>query len=369
MNNSILQRLVNLITSQWRVVRSAYKTIIRQIRTTHYVLRIILIVLTALIISVPPVIAQSFDAKVDFYIATPAKEQNFTVGDYIPLRLEIRHPAASRATLPQVPEDWEGITVISQSETTRVDNGDGTATTGKDIVVSLYEPGSYQTPRLIVTHYKADGGSEDLGTPVIPIKIGSVLVEGDEELRDLKPQAELPTPPIWPWVLAGFLLSVLLAGLIAGAGLWIYHRFRRQAILLPEPTPLIDMRPPEVIAYAELDRIEALNLPAKKQFKEHYSLVTNCLRRYIEGRYHIPALERTTGEIRVAFLLVPLPSNNLREFMYILTEGDFVKFARYRPGLQDAYNLVRQARRLVEATTPQPKTVVEPPKPEMEVVA
>jgi hypothetical protein len=147
----------------------------------------------------------------------------------------------------------------------------------------------------------------------------------------------------------------LVLGAVVGTGLWLYHRRKRKEMLLDlPPGPVIDPRPPEVIAYAELDRIAALDLPAQNQFKEHYSLVTDCLRRYIEGRYQIPALEQTTSELRTAFSVALIPSETVRKFLNVFTEGDLVKFARYRPQTHDAYALLDRGRSLIRTTTPTP---------------
>lgn len=341
-------------------------------RNTQYAFRTMLLLSFGLLLSyftIPILAQQPFDAKVDFFAVMPEDGEPFTVGDYITLRLEVRHPVDSRVTLPNIPEEWEGFEVIDQTEPVTVNNNDGTATTGKDITVSLFEPGSYQTPRLVVTHFKADGSPEDLGAPVIPLTIESILVEGDTELRDLKAQAEMPVPPVWPWIVAGFILVLVLVGLLIGAGLWIYHR-RKQQVSMPVPlVPAVDNRPPEVIAYSELDRIEALNLPAKDQFKEHYTLVTDCLRRYIEGRYEIPALERTTSEIRDSFAVSPTPAERVRDFMKVFMESDLVKFARLRPNTHQAYELIPKARTIVDATTPIPEPLDDTLETEPEVVA
>ena len=88
-----------------------------------------------------PVAAQSIDAKVDFYVVPAEEQTTFTVGDYITLRLEVRHPVDSQVQLPQLGEQWERLEVISQSPPSTVTNNDGTSVTGKDIVVALYEPG------------------------------------------------------------------------------------------------------------------------------------------------------------------------------------------------------------------------------------
>jgi hypothetical protein len=331
------------------------------LRFTLYTLSVIFLLLFTL-----PALAQSPDANVEFFIKSP-EDKPITVGDQITLRLEITHPLDSRVALPQAEQQWQAFEVIDQTAPEVVDNGDGTATTSKDIVVTLFQPGQYETPDLIITHRKPDGAIEELATPIIPIQVTSVLTE-DLELRDLKPQAELPVPPLWPWVLAGLWLATVLAVLLTLAGWWFYRRWQRRAVPAESaPAPIIDTRPPEVIAHAELDRIEALNLPAQHRIKEHYILVADCLRHYIEGCYEIPAPEQTTGELRNAFKKSEAPASDVTGFMRLLTESDLVKFARYIPQPADIYGLINKARAIVDATTPQPESKTIPSSLEMEV--
>ena len=304
--------------------------------------------------------AQPPDADVDFFAVEPVDGSPHTVGDLITLRLEVTHPADSNVSIPAVDEAWGNFEVIEQTGQDTVSNSDGTATTRKDIIVSLFEPGQYQTPPVIVTHYKADNTAEELSAPVIPLKISSVLVEGDETLRDLKAPVEMAVPPIWPYVLAAVALAAVAAGGTFWAGRWAYNKWWRKTAVVAMPQPVIDLRPPEIIAHAELDRIESLNLPARSQFKEHYSMVTECLRQYIEGRYEIPALEQTTDELQAAFRRSrSISHDHAHDFVDMMRRSDLVKFARYTPPAEEATFLVQEARAVVDETTPQPKP--EPP--------
>lgn len=334
---------------------------------TLHTSRLILVTLwaiTLMFIFALPGLAQSSDANVEFFLNT-SKDKTLTVGDRLTLRLEVTHPLNSQVTLPQLDPQWGALEVLEQTQPETTDNNDGTATTGQDIVVTAFEPGQYQTPSLVVTHHMADGSTEDISAPVILLTITSVLTD-DTNLRDLKPQADLPTPPLWPWVVAAILLAILVLGLLAGVSLWLYDRYRRRPRPELVPVPIVDTRPPEIIAYAELDRIEALNLPAQHQIKQHYSLVDLCLRRYIEGRYEIPALEQTRTELQSAFRRSPVRAEEAAEFMDILGESDLVKFARYVPHADNVHGLVNRARTLVRITTPA-ETVVESSPPEPEV--
>jgi hypothetical protein len=302
---------------------------------------------------------------VNFYAVEAPDGEPPTVGDLITLRLEVIHPADSTVDMPQVGEEWGDFEVVEQTGQDTVRNNDGTATTRKDIVVSLFEPGQYQTPPLVVTHHKADSTSEELGAPVIPLKISSVLIDGDEALRDLKPPFAMEVPPIWPYVLAGVLLAAVAGGGMFWAGRWAYHKWWRKTPLAElAPQPVIDLRPPEVIAHAELDRIQALALPAHQQFKEHYSLVTDCLRQYIENRYQISALEQTTDEIQASLWRSKVASREMaHNLVDVFRRSDLVKFARYVPPAPDAEQLVEEARGLVDATTPKPEPPPAPPAP------
>lgn len=331
----------------------------------------VLLVVIGFILSIAPAFAQDFDAKVSFFEVTPAEDTVINVGDPITLRLEVRHPANSKVELPNLEADqpWGDFEVISESPVDVSAQGENVAVTRRDYVVTVFETGQFQTPRLDVTHIKANGETETLGSPVVQLDVDSILVEGDTELRDIKPQAILPAPPIWPWVLLSLLVGLPLVGLVTAGGFYFYHRWKQryQPLDLPAPVP-VDIRPPEVIAYAELDRIEALNLPASDRFKEHYSLVTDCLRGYIESRYKLPALERTTDEMRSTFSRGPVSTEQATRFLTIFRDSDLVKFARFKPQPDEAYQLIEKARSVVRQTTPEPAPLTPSQKKAAEVM-
>ncbi|MEZ4519120.1 MAG: hypothetical protein R3C44_20645 [Chloroflexota bacterium] len=66
----------------------------------------------------------------------------------------------------------------------------------------------------------------------IEVTVNSVLVEGDTELRDIKPQAEIPTA-IWLYVVGGGLaLAALAAGLF-----WLARRRKAVPAVVDNRTP------------------------------------------------------------------------------------------------------------------------------------
>lgn len=309
------------------------------------------------------------EAEVEFYIKSRSTEQSLTVGDQLTLRLEVKHPTGSRVSLPQVGREWGAFQVIEQTPPVETNNDDGTSITGKEIIVTIFQPGLYKTPNLIVTHRTPNGTIEDLASPVILLKISTVITDEDDmELRDLKDQAAMPVPLIWPWVALGLLAVSLLIFALAWAVWWFYIRKRKPVVEVePVPVPVIQLRPPEEIALEELERIAALKLPEQEKVKEHYSLVSECIREYVENRYQIPAPEQTTVEINHTLRKRSLPIGHLSGLMGLLRESDLVKFARYQPSRENIISLVDKARHVVTVTTPKPAPSPPPDKLEKQL--
>jgi len=301
------------------------------------------------------VVAQIPEAEVEFYIQSRTTENSLTVGDQLTLRLDVVHPVNSRIALPQVDRDWGSFQVIDQTAPETTDQGNGTAITHKDIIVTIFQPGIYKTPSLVVTHRKPNGDIEDLASPVVQVKYSTVITDSEDlEIRDLKGQAYLAEPIIWPWIV----VSILLVTAVILLSIWLIWRFvfKKPEVDVetePEPEPFIDPRPPEIIAYDELNRIADLKLPEHDQVKEHYSLVSDCIREYIENRYDISALEQTTNEINYAMRKGSLSISHISAFIQLLSESDLVKFAKHKPDQTDIINLIGQARTVVDLTTPE----------------
>ncbi|MFQ5578045.1 MAG: hypothetical protein ACE5G8_13760, partial [Anaerolineae bacterium] len=243
------------------------------------------LILLLLIPGARPAWAQ-FSGNID--IRFTASGDELTVGDPVTLTLAATYPAGYDIAIPSLPNSWGDFDVRRQSEPETTLDPDGVKTTRQTIEVTLFAPGTFQTPSWSVTLRGQNGETVERAVPQVSLTVLSVLQEGDADLKDIKPQAELPLPPLWPWLAGG----LLLAALLAWAARWLYRRLKGRRVDVPLPAaPAADPRPPHEIALAELARIERLDLPGQGRFKEHYTLVGDCLRRYLEGRYHIPALD------------------------------------------------------------------------------
>ncbi len=288
-----------------------------------------------------------------------APEGGWTIGDSIHLKLIATSSSDIDISLPELPSQWGPFEVSDQKLPESIENNDGTATVIREATVIPWETGELMPPAVRIQFRDSSDTIQERVVPVLSIQVGSVLTESDTQKRDLKPQASLslPGPAIWPWILGTAVFLVFMAVVVW----WIIrHRRQRDEDKIEDLVP-VDDRYPEVIAYEKLDRLVALDLPAKGEFTRHYDMVTDCVRSYLEGIYKIPAMERTTPEIMTSIRkLNEAKSNEIAPSLHsLLEEADLIKFAKLSPTVERAGSATRCARSIVDVTRPDRDAVSE----------
>ena len=279
---------------------------------------------------------------------------NVSFGDEVTFTLDVTYPDDYSVVVHKLPRDWGQFEVRDQSQAQTVLNDDGTKTTSQTIRTVVFGRGTVQTPDLPISVRGPDGTVEQTFPLPKELIVGSVLPGPDAEPMDIRPQAKISTP-IWDDPVARTsTVLIVLAGLLAGAVLAAYLIRRR---LQGSPVPILDTRTPWEIAIDELDRIERLDLPEDGLFKEHYTLVADTMRVYVQAMYlrdvsPVDAIDMTTDEIWAALRRSSLNYDDARLVLDLLREADFVKFAKYTPAVSQAYEASGQARYIVEVTRP-----------------
>ena len=209
-----------------------------------------------------------------------ADRAELTVGDIVTLTLEVTHSADQVVVLPRLGAEWGSFEVRSQTPARTVSNGDGTETTRQHLRVTIFAPGTFETPDLPVSvrgartapssrHHPLGGGRG--GDDSVRQRLGrrltvkSVLSGSDEQLRDIRPPSDLSIP-LWKQPFARAMAAAWLP--VGGAGSCGVHpsspRSPRRA---PLPALVADTRTPWEVAVQELDRIERLDLPGEGNFQ------------------------------------------------------------------------------------------------------
>jgi hypothetical protein len=294
-------------------------------------------VLFCILLSCGP--ARALDARFEDLVAieTSAAKDSVRVGERLPIRFNLRYPDS--LTLCPVAALPEGAFLpLSVEWKERGTDRKSTVTEGR-IVISTLDLEAAVLPPIRLQFKTASGDTLSGYTPEVRVPVRRT-VNAESELKPLKRQWMAPRS----W-LAPILMALALALAAAALLFWRRRRKTRAAV-----EPLRPALPPEVTAYRDLIRIEKSKILENGEFKEYYTRVIDVLRRYIEGRFSVEAMDRTTDELVASLREERIVIAGLEE---MLRESDLVKFAKLSPGLAPGKRLMESTRRCIAETTPQ----------------
>jgi hypothetical protein len=220
-------------------------------------------------------------------------------------------------------------------------------------LVTCFDSGQYRIPPFRFD-FHLDERYDSILTNELLLEVLTLEIDTTRGPTDVKMPYDAPltlkevTPYIMGITLVGALLFLLLYGI---------KRKKKNLPFFVKPSKPAE--PPHVIALRELDRIREEKLWQKDKIKAFYSEITDVLRNYMEGRFGIPAMEQTTGEIMTSFQSDRslISEKSLNYLHQILPMADLVKFAKYKPlpddhqmALANAYFFVNDTKNEVPGT-------------------
>ena len=206
------------------------------------------------------------------------------------------------------------------------------------LVVSAFFGGTYQLPDIPVL---VDGdtlvfkATEPLQVTELPVDMETF------QPNDIKEQVKVPytLKEIFPWALGGWLLLLLIAGLVG----WLIGRKKAEETVLQAD-------PPHIRALRKLEKYRGNQFWEPARQKGFYSGVTDALREYIAARYGIGAMEMTTAEIFEGLKGTEIPEDLYSEMKDLFERADFVKFAKFTATDEENAQVLPQAVRFVTTT-------------------
>lgn len=287
-------------------------------------------------------LAQTTEPTISLHVSP----ERATIGDLLTVTVEITAPEGATLDLPDENADLGDAEVRSlEVRRERLDAGGVRVSLQYEAV--LWEVGERTIVAPPVRWRVGEGELRELERPEATVTIASLVPEDAEELRQVHEPREIPLCPIHYTIAA--LPVVLMAALVGLAIAWVRRR-RRAAASVEKPA---DILTPRQEALRALEELEAQDLPAAGRIKEHYVRLSWILRRFIERRWRLPALEETTGMLGASMRASgSVPEDLGEEIVEVLRRADLAKFAKHRPQAEVATADIARARRIVEAATP-----------------
>lgn len=195
----------------------------------------------------------------------------------------------------------------------------------QDLLITSFDSSLYLLPPL-----KVIDGPDTISSNQVALKVSTIPVNADkpDEFNDIK--AVWKPPFVWADyypIIYGVLLGLFLLCVI----IYIIKRLRNRKSLLPFAEPEVPKLPPYEQAIKELDELKGQKLWQQGLNKEYYTSLTETLRRYIDERFGVNAMELTSTEILNLLRGVPEVKSVYDKLQQILQLADFVKFAKIHP--------------------------------------
>jgi hypothetical protein len=248
------------------------------------------------------------------------------IGEQVRVTVAAEHPGGYVIRNVGPSDSLAGLEIVGIDSGGAAGAGGGTAAPFRRVYsITAFDSGTYVLPPFIA-YYRpgSDTAIRSASSAPVVLSFRGVDVDTSAEIRAIKPPlgAPLTLAEILP-----YLGAIAAAALLAWLVYYMLKKRKRGEKFIPGPPA----RPADEIALEALRSIEAEKLWQRGKVKEYHSALSDVLRRYIESRYGVLAMESTSDEI-LAFApvsaLEPAAVAALRE---VLTRSDLVKFAKLIP--------------------------------------
>lgn len=228
-----------------------------------------------------------------------------------------------------------------------VQHSNGLLTLAQDLTVYAFDSATLYIPPF---EFVSSAG-DTLRTNSLALRV-FVPFEGVEvdpqkfcDLKDVQDPEFVLMDYIW-WFLIPLIILALAAAGWFGWRYWQQHK--KDA---PVEAPKVKLVPAHVEAMQALDQLASKKLWQNGQDKQFHTELTEILRYYIERRFDVPAMEKTSDEILdELYELAESQKASLANLKQILQLADLAKFAKYKP-LPDEHQLsFMNAKMFVEQT-------------------
>ncbi|MEI7662847.1 MAG: DUF4381 family protein [Bacteroidota bacterium] len=252
------------------------------------------------------------------------------IGDHVGMTLKYTGPAKSQVLWPFLPDTILGhITIIGRGKIDTVYSADKKSVTlSQQLNFTCYDSGFYTIPS-IPFNYKLlpDTSRQMAATTMLLLAVHTVKVDTTQAIKPIIGPLKVPITfrEMLPWLLAALAVVILVIG-----GIWYYRkRKNREPVFTIKPRVVI---PPHEMALHAFENLRVKKLWQSGKVKEYHSELTEILRRYIEDRFKVPALEQTSTEITESLISSGgCPRTAIDKLNHLLVLADMVKFAKAQP--------------------------------------
>ena len=255
---------------------------------------------------------------------------NIVVGDPVDLLINASTNLGTTLVLENETA-FESFTIVDQRHLLDIPTKNGREWTWS-MKLDTFDASTTSLSGIVINWSKTDGERGSIVIDPIPIEIKSVAGDSlnDMTLRDIKGAVPLFTKS---WLL-------VIVSVVVTLGVVVSLAFR-----------LVKKNKPILTPYEKAIRDIAKLKESNSDVQSFYTTLSDIVRHYLEGRFHISATGQTTREFLIAAKQNPHLEHSDRESLgSFLVAADLVKFARHEPSGKAMADAIQQAEIFVNET-------------------
>ena len=202
---------------------------------------------------------------------------------------------------------------------------DSVKITDVDLAFAPFDVGTFDFPPLEFTVKTANDSLYNYKTPHYKIIVESVITDTTKSIMDIHSPLKLKLN--FFEIITPILLLLIIIFLI----IYLIKRAKKDEKPIKKKKKII---PIYIRAIKMLKELKTKQLLEKGDFLDYFFELSYILRYFLEGYYHINAVEMTTFEIKEALGKV----ENKSKILALLNYADKVKFAKFVPTIEDGRN-------------------------------
>lgn len=262
-------------------------------------------------------------------VSAKLQEEHVTVGKPFSLDLMMKVPYGYYVEWNEFATDTlsEQIDILKRGDMQRTADADSNIIVQQQLTLMTFDTGYVQIPSIGLTYAKSveDQLRMKAFTDPMRLYVTTMSVDTTQAFRPLMEPIDQPIAmkEVFPWIL-GVLLAVLV-----GFGAWFLWKKRKPRLGedgQPVKGPVI---PPYTKAIGDLESLKQQKLWQAGKVKEYFSGLSDIAREYIEGQFHVNAVEMTTDDILHEVQELNFDREVYAKLKDTMELSDLVKFAKY----------------------------------------
>jgi hypothetical protein len=272
------------------------------------------------------------------------------IGDHITLSVKYKFNPYLIPSFPQIKDTIvPGVELVRELPIDTVRSQNIISEYIKKYIITSFDSGHYFIMFPVVVENPDNIENPDtIMSNIVQFHVNTIPVDTlTYKMYDIKSPISYPVTlqEILFWV-----FTVIIGIALVIAAIILYRRWKNKQPLFGKAKPKI---PPHIIAFKELSTLRTEKLWQQGKMKLYYTRITDIIRKYIEGRFSIPAMEKTSDEILADIKKNKIDEmysfDKIREMFYT---SDLAKFAKYQPSPDENEESFKTAFEFVTNTQP-----------------